>query len=124
MKIILAIGIGSFLGGIMRYLISQIIRTKNFSGFPFETLGVNIIGCFLIGLVFGLSSKINIPEGWKLFLATGVIGGFTTFSAFSIETVNLIKTGHILLASTYIGSSIFLSIASTIAGVYVIRFVY
>ncbi len=124
MKIILAIGIGSFLGGILRYIIFQIIRSKSNSDFPWETLGVNLIGCFLIGLVFGLSVKTNMPEAWKLFLATGLIGGFTTFSAFSIETVNLIKNDQLLYASTYIGSSVLFGLAATIAGIYLIRLIF
>ena len=82
MKIILAIGTGSFIGGILRYLLSQFIQTKFVSTFPFGTLGVNIIGCFLIGLVFGLADRGNLTQEWRLFLATGLIGGFTTFSAF------------------------------------------
>jgi CrcB protein len=87
MKIILAIGIGSFIGGILRYLLSLFIQNKFLSAFPFGTMSVNILGCFLIGLVFGLSDRGNISMEARLFLATGFLGGFTTFSAFSNETV-------------------------------------
>lgn len=124
MKLILAIGIGSFIGGIFRFIISQVIQSKSNSDFPWETLGVNLIGCFFIGLVFGLSIKTNMPEAWRLFLATGLIGGFTTFSAFSIETFNLIKNDQLLYASTYIGSSVLFGVAATIAGIYLIRYIF
>jgi fluoride exporter len=90
MKIILAIGTGSFIGGVLRYLLSQFVQTKFLSTFPFGTLTVNIIGCFLIGLVFGLTDRGNLTQEWRLFLATGLLGGFTTFSAFSIESLSLV----------------------------------
>ncbi|MEI7981761.1 MAG: fluoride efflux transporter CrcB, partial [Bacteroidota bacterium] len=90
MRIIIAIGAGSFIGGISRYLLSQFIQAKFLSTFPLGTLSVNIIGCFLIGLVFGYADKGALTQEWRLFLATGLIGGFTTFSAFSNETVGLL----------------------------------
>ena len=68
MKIILAIGIGSFIGGILRYLLSLFIQNKFLSTFPFGTMSVNILGCFLIGLVFGLSERGNISMEVRLFL--------------------------------------------------------
>ncbi|MFO7924602.1 MAG: fluoride efflux transporter CrcB [Bacteroidales bacterium] len=97
MKIILAIGTGSFIGGVLRYLLSQLVQTKFLSTFPFGTLTVNIIGCFLIGLVFGLTDRGNLTQEWRLFLATGVLGGFTTFSAFSIESLSLFRDGQFFL---------------------------
>ena len=77
MRILLLIGTGSFIGGIFRYLLSQLLQSKFLSAFPFGTLGVNITGCFLIGLVFGLSDRGNLTQEWRLFLATGICGGFT-----------------------------------------------
>ena len=106
MKIILAIGIGSCIGGICRYLLSQFIQNKFLSSFPYGTLGVNIIGCFLIGIVFGLSERGNISVEWRLFLATGVLGGFTTFSAFSNETVGMLRDGQLWHAFAYIACSV------------------
>jgi len=102
MKTLLAIGTGSFIGGISRYLLSRFIQGGIYSGFPFGTLGVNIIGCFLIGLVFGISERGNMSQEWRLFLATGILGGFTTFSAFSNETVGMFRDGQFGYAGLYI----------------------
>ena len=116
MKIILAIGTGSFIGGILRYLLSQFVQSKVLSAFPFATLSVNIIGCFFIGIVFALGERSNISPEWRLFLATGVLGGFTTFSAFSNETFGLIRSGELWNASAYIAASVFLGILATWIG--------
>ena len=121
MKIILAIGTGSFIGGILRYLLSQFIQTKFVSTFPFGTLGVNIIGCFLIGLLFGLTDRGNLTQEWRLFLATGLIGGFTTFSAFSNETVGLLRDGQFWYATVYITVSVFVGLLATFIGIAIIK---
>jgi CrcB protein len=116
MKILFLIGTGSFMGGIFRYLLSKIIQAKTLSVFPFGTLTVNILGCFFIGIVFGLVDKNSINQEWKLFLTTGLLGGFTTFSAFSIESINLFKGGQFWYAAAYISASIFLGLAATYFG--------
>ena len=122
MKIILVIGVGSFIGGILRYLLSLFIQSKFLSAFPFGTLGVNIIGCFLIGIVFGLSERGNLGIDWRLFLATGVLGGFTTFSAFSNETVGLLRDGQFWHAFTYITCSVIIGLLATFTGISLIKF--
>jgi len=121
MKIILAIGAGSFIGGVLRYLLSQLVQTKFLSTFPFGTLTVNIIGCFLIGLVFGLTDRGNLTQEWRLFLATGLIGGFTTFSAFSIESFSLFRDGQFFYATAYISSSVVAGIIATFIGFAIIK---
>jgi len=83
MKIIFIIGTGSFIRGVLRYLLSQFMLTKFPSTLSFGTLTVNSIGCFFIGLVFGLSNKGNLSQELRLFIATGIIGEFTSFSASS-----------------------------------------
>ena len=113
MKLILYIGAGSFVGGIFRYLLSLLIQSKTTGNFPFGTLIVNITGCFFIGIVFGFFDKGQISNEWKLFLATGVLGGFTTFSAFSYETFNLLKEGYTVYALLYIFSSVFIGLLVT-----------
>ena len=113
MKLILIVGTGSFIGGIFRYLLSLLIQAKITTPFPFPTLTVNIIGCFLIGIVFGIFDKGQMSTEWKLFLATGVIGGFTTFSAFSLETFALLKEGHTVYALLYISASVILGLLAT-----------
>lgn len=121
MKFILAVGIGSFIGGILRYFISIYIQSKHFSAFPYGTLIVNVTGCFLIGIIFGFSERSDIATGWKLFLVTGILGGFTTFSSFSNETVALFRTGQSALAMYYIASSVLIGLAATFAGIYFIK---
>ena len=113
MKLIFIIGIGSFIGGIFRYLLSLLIQTKTATNFPLGTLTVNIIGCFFIGIVFGIFDKGQMANEWKLFLATGVIGGFTTFSAFSIETFILFREGNAGYALLYILASVIIGLLAT-----------
>ena len=114
LKNLLLVGFGGGLGSILRYVSSLLITTKIF---PYATLAVNITGSFIIGIVFALSIKdAAITNNWKLFLATGICGGFTTFSAFSLENMGLLQSGKYGLAFTYIGLSIVLGIAAIFLG--------
>ncbi|MFN3394540.1 MAG: fluoride efflux transporter CrcB [Candidatus Thermochlorobacter sp.] len=121
MKTLLSIGIGSFIGGALRYLVAQQVQKNVLSTFPFGTLSVNIVGCFLIGLVFALSDRGNLSQEWRLFLATGICGGFTTFSAFSNETIALLRDGQFLYAGLYVISSIILGLAATFLGYAILK---
>ncbi|MDO9594646.1 MAG: fluoride efflux transporter CrcB [Lutibacter sp.] len=116
MRILLLIGTGSFIGGVLRYALSQFVQTKFLSAFPFGTFAVNIIGCFAIGMVFALSEKTNMSPEMRLFLATGICGGFTTFSAFSNETFSLMRNGQLFYASAYITSSVLFGLLATFIG--------
>ena len=117
----MVIGIGSCLGGIFRYLLSQFIQNKFLSAFPYGTMTINIIGCFLIGVVFAFSERGNFTMEWRLFLATGLLGGFTTFSSFSLETVSLLRGGQLLHAFIYILCSIVIGLLATFAGIFLIK---
>jgi len=121
MRILLLIGTGSFIGGVFRYSLSLFIQTKFLSAFPFGTLGVNIIGCFLIGFVFALSERTNMTSELRLFLATGLIGGFTTFSAFSNETFGLLRDGQLWYASAYVIASVTLGVLATFLGYSILK---
>ena len=123
MKIILLIGAGSFIGGVCRYLLTHYIQAKSVTPFPLATLAVNIIGCFLIGAVFALIAKGNIPGEWRLFLTTGILGGFTTFSAFSLETVYMLQTDQYMQALLYIGASLLLGLLATGIGMWLVKLV-
>jgi CrcB protein len=113
-KNLLLVGLGGSIGSMVRYGSSLLIRSRQF---PFATLSVNIIGCFIIGLVFAMSIKEEgISDNWKLFLASGICGGFTTFSAFSLENLGLLQSGRIGIALTYIILSIVLGITATFLG--------
>lgn len=121
MKILLLIGAGSFIGGVFRHLISVPIN-RQMQHFAPGTLLVNIFGCLFIGFLVGLLEKEALSSSWSPFLITGVLGGFTTFSAFSLETIHLIKEGLIFNALLYVGLSVILGLAATAAGFFLIKF--
>jgi len=123
MKTLLFIGAGSFLGGISRYLLSLGIQQRIHSTFPFGTFAVNLLGCFLIGVVFEFFELDKLSLEWRLFLATGVLGGFTTFSAFSNETVGLLRDGHTAIAVWYVALSVIVGLLATLAGINLVRLI-
>lgn len=101
------IGIGSCTGGISRYLLSKYVQNMTSSGFPIGTFMVNIIGCFIIGLLYGLFDCGNLMNtNLKLFLTVGFCGGFTTFSTFMGDNFQLIKAGNFFYCSVYMAASI------------------
>ena len=122
MRIILLVGSGSFIGGILRYFSSLYIQQKLPQTFPFATLGVNIVGCFLIGILFALTERSNISLEARLFFATGICGGFTTFSAFSQETFYLLRSGQFAYATIYVMASILVGLIATFAGFSALKF--
>ena len=122
MKIILAVGLGSFIGGITRYLITVFIQNKFLSTFPYGTMFVNILGCFLIGVIYALSDRGNVSPVWRLFLATGVMGGFTTFSSFSNETVSMLRDAEYVPAFSYVAFSVIIGLAATFGGISLIKY--
>jgi CrcB protein len=116
-KIILIIGSGSFLGGVARFLTSRYVQNTFISAFPYGTFLVNIIGCLLIGIIFGISEKGNLMNSeWKMFLTVGFCGGFTTFSTFANENLALLRNGNIFHFALYAGLSVFLGIMATYIG--------
>ena len=116
MKQIILVGIGGGVGSIFRYLIK--VLTARFSNeIPLATFTANIIGCLLIGLLMGYFAKNeHISSDWSLLLITGFCGGFTTFSAFSAENLNLLQAGNYLTALTYILGSLLLGILAVFLG--------
>lgn len=121
MKLLLLAGFGGFLGAVGRYLIGLFFSSRDITGFPYATLVVNLLGCFAIGILFGLWQKGDLSEEWKTFSIIGVLGGFTTFSAFSNECLQLISSGSYVLAFTYILSSLILGILLTFAGIQLVK---
>lgn len=123
-KAILLVGIGGALGSIARFLCQKYIYTLYPVNFPWGTFLVNIAGCLLIGIVYGLSEKGQLmnPE-WRLFLATGICGGFTTFSSFAYENIGLLRTGNILGFSLYAAGSVVLGILAVYLGMMLVRLI-
>jgi CrcB protein len=117
LKTLLYIGFGSFLGGIARYLLSRVVQNSVASAFPYGTMAVNLLGCLLIGLFFGLSERTNlINDEWRIFLTVGFCGGFTTFSTFANENMTLLRDGNFLYFSLYTGLSVFLGLVAVFIG--------
>ncbi len=121
-KNILLVLVGSGIGGASRYVVAEFIRQKNMLKFPLGTCLINIVGCFIIGLILGYYTK-NTTENAdiKLLLTTGFCGGFTTFSAFAAENLYLIKSGNQLTALFYVVLSVLLGIFATFLGSIIIK---
>ena len=116
---IIAVGAGSFIGGIARYLVSLAMKGIS-KGFPWATLLVNLLGCLIIGLLWGfLSRNASESTSWGLFLTVGLCGGFTTFSTFSKEALAMLQTGQIWGFASYIALSILAGIALVALGYYI-----
>ena len=120
-KNILAVGAGSFLGGAGRYLVSLAMKGGS-KGFPWATLTANLVGCFLIGLLWGVFSK-NGSEGsnWALFLTVGLCGGFTTFSTFSKEALVMLQAGNIWGFAGYMSISVIAGVSLVALGYFLVR---
>jgi CrcB protein len=115
---ILLVGTGGFFGSIARYVTVRLVDEKFNSLFPYGTLIVNLAGSFILGLIMGLVYKqASINNNWKLFLTTGFCGGFTTFSAFAYENVNLFEQKLITISVGYILVSVVLGFCAVFAGV-------
>ena len=121
-KNILLVALGGSLGSIARYLSSKYITSISSHPFPTGTLLVNIIGCLLIGLFYGLSVKQNYltPE-FRLLLMTGFCGGFTTFSAFTLEGMNLLHQQRVFLFLLYFAASVIIGLAATFLGYWITK---
>ena len=111
---LILVGVGSFVGGVLRYAMSLLMR-GGAGAFPWGTLTVNILGCLLIGLLWGWGSRSLSPQ-LMLLLSVGLCGGFTTFSTFSRESLALLQGGSYLLFALYVGGSIILGIGATALG--------
>lgn len=123
-RTLMIIGTGGFLGSVSRYLASRYVQNTFSSAFPFGTFMVNITGCFLIGLIYGLSERSTLLNpGWKMFLTVGFCGGFTTFSTFANENLALLRDGNFFYFFIYTGLSIFLGIATTFLGVTITKLI-
>jgi len=121
-KMILLVGAGGCVGSIARFLSQQFIARYYPSSFPWGTLVVNILGCFLIGIIYALSEKGSLlsPE-WRLLLATGFCGGFTTFSSFAYENIVLLRDGELFYTFLYVAASIVIGFLGAYLGVLIVK---
>lgn len=121
MKQALLVFLGGGLGSMFRYLISKPLNTFH-SHFYLGTFTVNILGCLLIGIIMGLASKNQmLSQQSVLFFATGLCGGFTTFSAFAFEKHSFLRDGNYIPFLLYLSSSIFLGILAVAFGTWLAR---
>ena len=115
---------GAGFGGALRHGVNLASERLFGAGLPYGTLIVNVVGSLLMGLLAGyFIARMGIPQHVRLFLTTGVLGGFTTFSAFSLEIVNLAERGALGLAAVYAGVSVVVGIAGLFAGLVIMRVV-
>ncbi|MBN2681553.1 MAG: fluoride efflux transporter CrcB [Bacteroidales bacterium] len=122
MKSILLVGLGGGIGSILRYLTGVFFEKYSQHAFPFATFTVNFVGCLIIGALIGLIDRQHITNpDFKFLLITGFCGGFTTFSAFSAETLNLFNSGYTFLAFTYIIASVVLGLLAVWAGLSLVK---
>ena len=105
---ILTVGLGGFAGAVARYLLGGWVLHHTLSAkFPWSTFAVNILGCLAIGVLSGLAERLDwFTPPMRLLLLTGLLGGFTTFSAFGLETVHLLRRGELGIAASYVLASV------------------
>ena len=116
------VSLGGGLGAMLRHAINVAMPRFLGNGFPWSTLLINISGSLVMGLVAGwFAFRGDASQGWRLFLTTGILGGYTTFSAFSLDAALLYERGEIGLAAVYVAGSVALSIAGLFAGLWLIR---
>ena len=116
-----AVGLGGFIGAVLRYLIS-LIPIKNPASFPVNTFIINVVGAFAIGCIaFAMMKNENIDSRLLLFMKVGICGGFTTFSTFALETAELIKGGSVMVALIYVVLSVVLSVLAVMTPQFILK---
>ena len=122
MNSIFAVAVGGAIGAAGRHLFNQQMARLFGLTFPWGTFGVNVIGSFVMGLAVGFFALKYEPSAeMRSFVTTGILGGFTTFSAFSLDAANMIERGQAGLAALYIGGSVVLGLAGLFLGLWIAR---
>lgn len=122
LKSMIIVGIGSFLGGSLRYVTSTMMKNVCGQDFPWGTLTVNLLGCLVFGLIFALFSKYATTSSpWYLLFTTGICGGFTTFSTFANESMQMLQSGNIGGFIGYVSTSVIGGIALIGLGYWIIK---
>ncbi len=123
-RTIIIVGTGGFIGSVMRYLLQVFIENKLLSTFPLATMIANIIGSFIIGVVFALAEKSLMNSDWRIFMSVGICGGFTTFSAFAFNNFNMIKEHTWNQLFLNIGGTMILGILAVYLGIILVREIF
>lgn len=118
-RTLLIVALGGGIGSALRFWVSKIVAENAGGTFPYPTLAVNIIGCLLIGIFYGLAARGSIGGDTKMLLATGLCGGFTTFSTFCNENLTLMRNGHAATTLLYTGGSIAIGFIAVAAGYWI-----
>ncbi len=122
MYMIAAIAAGGAIGSVLRHYAGRAALTMLGSGFPYGTLFVNVFGSLVMGVLVGLfANTMNPSQEMRAFLTVGLLGGFTTFSSFSLDVVTLYERGEFLFAALYVILSLVLSLAGIFAGLFLTR---
>jgi fluoride exporter len=116
------IGVGAFLGANLRYLLQTWATNRWGPGFPYGTLVINVSGSLALGFFITLATqRMAVSPEWRAFVTVGLLGGFTTFSSFSVETLNLMQTGRWLPAALYVAGNVCLGVLGAYLGVILAR---
>jgi fluoride exporter len=115
---LLLIAVFGAIGTLARYGLQGVVQIKMGSTFPYGTLLINLTGCFFLGLIGQLTlNRILVPPEWRMAIAVGFFGGYTTFSSFGWETAKMLEAGEWLRASTYVATSVILGLVLSAAGI-------
>lgn len=115
-------GIGGFIGTVARFVIARYFQLNYTSVFPWSTFIVNVVGCFLIGIIYGISERGDfLSSDVRLFLTVGICGGFTTFSTFSNDAFMLVQEQEWFRFALYTSLSVFLGLAAVFVGRFIIK---
>ncbi len=122
MKASMLVFIGAGIGGVMRHFLNLWVTAIASSGFPYGILAINVLGSTAMGLVAGwFATRGEVLPDLRLFIATGILGGFTTFSAFSLDTALLMERGETFAAAAYVIGSVVLSVLALFIGLWAMR---
>lgn len=123
--VILTVAVGGALGSVLRYLVAGAVQPAWWPGFPFGVFVVNITGGLAMGLITALAAlKLNLTPEMRAFLTTGILGGYTTFSTFSLDSAMLMERGAYAQTAAYVIGSVVLSILALFAGLWIVRALY
>ncbi len=122
--LLLSIGVGGFMGAILRFTLSSWVGNATTSTFPWGTLSVNILGSFLIGFLFLYFQQINLSPTQKALFITGLLGALTTFSTFSLDSVLLMQQSLYFKAFSNVLLNVILSLSATLGGMWVFKRVF